>query len=245
MAIVETIAKWLKNSAGKIVVPKTYASCVYDANGETVESKMADLQSQINAGGGGGGGGDTTIRYVESTDYIQVKENGEWKNFERAFANILKTDFKAIKLTVTAINRNNPYVQFSEIRFRKPSGEFFTFSDTVATASGSNTSGDLKNGVDGNEATKICISFTTDPVWFYQVVNGKLINMTEYPIFEIVNASDQASYGRIPVSFKLEASVNMTDWATLVEETNITPLSEANLEVAYRKNLTEALKNLS
>lgn len=242
---IETIAKWLQNATGKIVVPKTYASCVYDANGETVESKMADLQSQINAGGGSTGGGDTTIRYEESTDYIQVNVNGEWKDFERAFAKIFKTDFKAIKLTVTATNTNNPYVQFSEIRFRKTSGEYFIFSDPVATASGSNTSGNLTNGVDGNETTKVCISFTTDPVWFYQVINGKIIDMNEYPIFEIVNASDQSAYGRIPVSFKLEASVNTTDWVTLVEETNITPLSTANLEVAYSTNLTEMLKNLS
>lgn len=244
MPVVETITKWLKDSAGKIVVPKTYASCVYDSNGETVESKMADLQSQINEGGGSSGG-DTTIRYVESTDYIQVKANGEWKNFERAFAKILKADFKAIKLTVTAINTNNPYVQFSEIRFRKPSGEYFIFVDPVATASGGNTSGDLKNGVDGKETTKICIPFTTNQVWYYQVINGKIIDMNEYPIFEIVNASDQGAYGRIPVSFKLEASVNTTDWVTLVEETNITPLSTANLEVAYRTNLIEVLKNLS
>lgn len=242
---IETITKWLKDSAGKIVVPKTYASCVYDSNGETVESKMADLQSQINAGGGSTGGGDTTIRYVESTDYIQVKVNGAWKNFERAFVKIVKGDFKAIKLTVTAINTNNPYVQFAEIRFRKPSGEYFTFIDPVATASGSNTSGDLTNGVDGKETTKVCISFTTDPVWFYQVINGKIIDMAEYSIFEIVNASDQGAYGRIPVSFKLEAAVNTDDWVTLVEETNITPLSTANLEVAYRKNLAESLKNLS
>ena len=38
MAIIETIAKWLKNSAEKIVVPKIYASCVYDANGNKVEA---------------------------------------------------------------------------------------------------------------------------------------------------------------------------------------------------------------
>ena len=38
MPTLETIAKWLKDSAGKIVVPKTYASCVYDANGNKVEA---------------------------------------------------------------------------------------------------------------------------------------------------------------------------------------------------------------
>lgn len=47
MPTLETIAKWLKDSAGKIVVPKTYASCVYDANGQTVESRLNNLQQMI------------------------------------------------------------------------------------------------------------------------------------------------------------------------------------------------------
>ena len=81
MPTLETIAKWLKDSAGKIVVPKTYASCVYDANGQTVEAKMADLQSQINAGGGGAGGGNAFeltpvflgVDYVEQNAYNDTK----------------------------------------------------------------------------------------------------------------------------------------------------------------------------
>lgn len=76
MPVVETITKWLKDSAGKIVVPKTYASCVYNANGETVESKMADLQSQINSGGGNAF--ELTpvflgVDYVEQTAYNDTK----------------------------------------------------------------------------------------------------------------------------------------------------------------------------
>ena len=47
MAVVETITKWLKDSAGKIVAPKTYASCVYDANGQTVEARLNNLQQMI------------------------------------------------------------------------------------------------------------------------------------------------------------------------------------------------------
>ena len=52
MAVVETITKWLKDSAGKIVVPKTYASCVYDENGETVEARMNYIQQQLDSCGG-------------------------------------------------------------------------------------------------------------------------------------------------------------------------------------------------
>ena len=52
MAVVETITKWLKDSAGKIVVPKTYASCVYNANGETVEARMNYIQQQLDSCGG-------------------------------------------------------------------------------------------------------------------------------------------------------------------------------------------------
>ena len=49
MAVVETITKWLKDSAGKIVSPKTYASCVYNANGETVEARMNYIQQQLDS----------------------------------------------------------------------------------------------------------------------------------------------------------------------------------------------------
>ena len=52
MPTLETIAKWLKDSAGKIVVPKTYASCVYNANGETVEARMNYIQQQLDSCGG-------------------------------------------------------------------------------------------------------------------------------------------------------------------------------------------------
>lgn len=50
MTKIETIAKWLKDSAGKIVVPKTYASCVYDANGETVEAKLNEVFQSVSEG---------------------------------------------------------------------------------------------------------------------------------------------------------------------------------------------------
>ena len=52
MSTLETIAKWLKDSAGKILVPKTYASCVYDANGQTVEARMNYIQQQLDSCGG-------------------------------------------------------------------------------------------------------------------------------------------------------------------------------------------------
>ena len=50
MPTLETITKWLKDSAGKIVVPKTYASCVYNANGETVEAKLNEVFQSVSNG---------------------------------------------------------------------------------------------------------------------------------------------------------------------------------------------------
>ena len=81
MPTLETITKWLKDSAGKIVVPKTYASCVYNANGETVEAKMADLQSQINAGGGGAGGGNAfeLTPVFLGVDYVEQNTHNDTK----------------------------------------------------------------------------------------------------------------------------------------------------------------------
>ena len=47
MTKIETITKWLKDSSGKIIAPKTHASCVYDANGQTVEARLNNLQQMI------------------------------------------------------------------------------------------------------------------------------------------------------------------------------------------------------
>lgn len=42
----------------------------------------------IDYPGGGGGGGDTTIRYDEETDYVQVLYNNVWTNWKRANMNV-------------------------------------------------------------------------------------------------------------------------------------------------------------
>ena len=47
MSALEKITDWLK-LGNKIVIPKTYASCVYDANGETVEARLNNLQQMIS-----------------------------------------------------------------------------------------------------------------------------------------------------------------------------------------------------
>ena len=48
MTKIETIAKWLKEpESKKILAPKTLTSCVYDENGETVETRLNNLQQMI------------------------------------------------------------------------------------------------------------------------------------------------------------------------------------------------------
>lgn len=47
MSALEKITDWLK-LGNKIMIPKTYASCVYDANGETVEARLNNLQQMIS-----------------------------------------------------------------------------------------------------------------------------------------------------------------------------------------------------
>ena len=49
MIKIETIAKWLKEpESKKILAPKTLTSCVYDENGETVETRLNNLQQMIS-----------------------------------------------------------------------------------------------------------------------------------------------------------------------------------------------------
>lgn len=47
MSALEKITDWLK-LGNKIMIPKTYASCVYDANGQTVEARLNNLQQMIS-----------------------------------------------------------------------------------------------------------------------------------------------------------------------------------------------------
>ena len=51
MSALEKITDWLK-LGNKIMVPKTYASCVYDTKGQTVEARLNYIQQQLDAGGG-------------------------------------------------------------------------------------------------------------------------------------------------------------------------------------------------
>ena len=49
MSALEKITDWLK-LGNKIVIPKTYASCVYDANGQTVEAKLNEVFQSVSNG---------------------------------------------------------------------------------------------------------------------------------------------------------------------------------------------------
>ena len=49
MAALEKITDWLK-LGNKIVIPKTYASCVYNENGETVEAKLNEVFQSVSNG---------------------------------------------------------------------------------------------------------------------------------------------------------------------------------------------------
>ena len=76
MPTLETIAKWLKDSAGKIVVPKTYASCVYDANGQTVEARLNYIQQQLDSCGGCHDGFLTygAVGIIEAATYYELEK---------------------------------------------------------------------------------------------------------------------------------------------------------------------------
>ena len=49
MSALEKITDWLK-LGNKIVIPKTYASCVYNENGETVEAKLNEVFQSVSNG---------------------------------------------------------------------------------------------------------------------------------------------------------------------------------------------------
>lgn len=192
---------------------------------------------------GGGTGGSETVRYNSKTDYIELLLNDAWNEWKRAGLQWLDTDPVYIRLEVTEVSNNasSGYVQFSDLLFEDADGNALAFEDTcVVTASGNNTDGALNRGIDGNQSTKLCIAFSTSSPFWYQIKTDttKLTDLKNNPIFKIRNGNDTAGTGRIPISFCLKISMNGEDWITLINESNITPLSTANYEIAYEKEIT-------
>ena len=99
--------------------------------------------------------------------------------------------------------------------------------------------------MDGDLQTKICVSFADGVRWWYKIQKNSPFDLQNFPIFEIVNASDTQRYGRIPTSFNLSFSPDGLNWKTMLEEKNITPLSRDNFAVAYQKDLSDFLQSLS
>ena len=211
---------------------------------DLVESKFDGKKTVIGKQvSGSGGSGSETVRYNSETDYIELLLNDAWNEWKRAGLQWLDTDPVYIRLEVTETSKNasSGYVQFSDLLFEDADGNALVFEDTcVVTASGNNTDGALNRGIDGNQSTKLCIAFSTSSPFWYQIKTDttKLTDLKNYPIFKIRNGNDTAGTGRIPISFALKISMNGEDWITLISESNITPLSTANYEIAYEKEIT-------
>ena len=166
-----------------------------------------------------------------------------WNEWKRAGLQWLDTDPVYIRLEVTKVSNNasSGYVQFSDLLFEDAGGNALAFEDTcVVTASGNNTDGALNRGIDGNQSTKLCIAFSTSSPFWYQIKTDttKLTDLKNNPIFKIRNGNDTAGTGRIPISFSLKISQDGVSWITLINEERITPLSTANYEIAYQKEIT-------
>lgn len=208
---------------------------------DLVPSKFSGTKVVIgNQVSGGGTGGIETVRYNADTDYIELLFNDAWSEWKRAGLQWLDNDPVYIRLEVTEITGGS-YVQFSDLLFEDADGNALAFEDTCAVkASGSNTDGALTKGIDGDQETKICIGFSTSVDWWYQIKTDttKLTDFKNHPIFKIRNGRDTANYGRIPISFCLKISQDGESWITLISESNITPISTANYEIAYEKEIT-------
>ena len=210
---------------------------------DLAESKFEGTKTIIGnqVSGSGAGTATETVRYNSETDYIELLLNDAWNEWKRAGLQWFDTDPVYIRMEVTAVSNNQSYAQFSDLLFEDADGNALAFEDTcVVTASGNNTDGALNKGIDGDQSTKLCIGFSTSVDWWYQIKTDttKLTDLKNYPIFKIRNGNDTASFGRIPISFSLKISQDGESWITLINESNITPLSTANYEIAYEKEIT-------
>lgn len=183
--------------------------------------------------------GDSTIRYDETTDYIQVKVNSEWKNYKRAYMNIETGETKYIKFVFSKLNANgNQYVSLKELKLKKPNGEYLDFTSYNAEATAFNQTNANENAekvIDNNLATKWVSPWTFTSEKYLQVYfkNGT-VKLGAYNTLELYVGDDS---NRIPISFDIMISTDGDNWTTIVSETNITPLSTASGELFYTTTL--------
>ena len=230
MPTLETIAKWLKDSAGKIVVPKTLTSCVLDSNGKTVDERLEECEN-----------GNISIRYNSETDYVQLKIGGEWKDYIRAFALFKPLECKFIKINFTKLNSNSPnYVSLKEIRLKDSEGNYLDFSNLIAEATAyAQTTGteSAEKTIDGKLNTKWAAPWGGSADRFLQIyIPNDVIDLSVYNTLEFY-VGDQSD--RMPVSFTVSISTDGNKWKQIISESNITPLSTTDASMFYSKTISE------
>lgn len=180
-----------------------------------------------------------TIRYDETTDYIQVKVNSEWKNYKRAYMNLDTGETKYIKFVFSRLNANgNQYVSLKELKLKKPNGEYldFTSYNTEATAfNQTNANENAEKVIDNNLTTKWVSPWTFTSEKYLQIYfKNDTVKLGAYNTLELYVGDDS---NRIPISFDIMISTDGDNWTTIVSETNITPLSTTSGELFYTTTL--------
>ena len=180
-----------------------------------------------------------TIRYDETTDYIQVKVNNEWENYKRAYMNLDAGETKYIKFIFSKLNANgNQYVSLKELKLKKPNGEYLDFTSYNAEATAFNQTNANENAekvIDNSLATKWVSPWTFTSEKYLQIYfkNGT-VKLGAYNTLELYVGDDS---NRIPISFDIMISTDGDNWTTIVSETDITPLSTTSGELFYTTTL--------
>lgn len=184
-------------------------------------------------------GGDSTIRYDETTDYIQVKVNNEWKNYKRVYMNIEAGETRYIKFVFSKLNANgNQYVSLKELKLKKPNGEYLDFTSYNAEAAAFNQTNANENAakvIDNDLTTKWVSPWTFTSEKYLQIYfKNDTVKLGAYNTLELYVGDDS---NRIPISFDIMISTDGDNWTTIVSETDITPLSTTSGELFYTKTL--------
>lgn len=187
-----------------------------------VIAAMDDINERLTAAG-----------YVTGYQKIEVPHKAESGGLPAV------TEYRYLRMTITAIRGSGSTVQLSEIKLEdSDNGLDFTWpvTTTVTSSIQAVSNEPAQNLIDGSTSTKFCsTAFSSGATLTIDLGEGNHVDLGLYNTWQWYTANDEP--GRDPISFSLDVSNDGTHWLSVdsVSDANITETREA---LAYSGSIT-------